>query len=187
MHFPHRDKERTIKMKQRKLINKRRLNNKKLTCKKHLLPMDENQGSKETFQTTTALDLLAQVGILNEDCVLAGNQYALIKYKRPIGGPSEITSNLDAQLAATKSKEKKLWQDTIVNDGLEGIWRESQKVTNRISSVFLEKIIIDNCLKTASTLIDNKEQAQKLKKTLSMLSVIYKHHQSTNLLLNEIT
>ena len=136
-------------MKNKYTGDKRRLNNKKATSAKYLLPKAKKikkQEIKKHLCFTTALDLLFQSGVLNEDNVLAGKQYALIKYKRPVGGPSETCSNLDAQLLP-KTKQNLNWSDTIIHDELEDIWHKSQELIKKTDSAKLERIIVENSFK----------------------------------------
>jgi len=132
------------------------------------------------------LELLFQLGFINEDCVLAGKQYALIKYKRPIGGPSETQSNLEAHLFP-RTLQKKDWTDTIIHDELENIWHESQKLIKKTDLARLERIIIDDSFDEAVTVTKNKKEIQKIKEILTDLSVLYQNHRSTKFLLSEIT
>jgi|GEM_PF-4784790 len=169
--------------------DKRRLNNKKATSAKYLLAETKKrkiEGIKKQLYLTTAIDLLFQLGFINEDSVLAGKQYALIKYKRPVGGPSQTQSNLDAQLLP-KTKQKQTWTDAIVHDELEAIWTESEKIIKKGGSKRLERIIIDNSFAEAANISNDKAELKKLKRILGDLAVLYKNHRSTKFLLNEIT
>ncbi len=169
--------------------DKRRLNNTKATSAKYLLPENKKNkpdNLKRQLCLTTALDLLYEMGFLDENCVLAGKQYALIKYKRPVGGPSQTQSNLDAQLLP-KTKQKQTWTDVIIHDELEGIWAESEKIIKKGGSKRLEKIIIDNSFAEAANISNDKAELKKLKRILDDLAILYKNHRSTKFLLNEIT
>jgi hypothetical protein len=141
---------------------------------------------KKDFHLTTALELFFILGFISEDCVLAGKQYALIKFKRPIGGPSSAQSNLENQLLP-KSDQKQLGKDTIVYDNLEDIWQKSRKIINKTNIARIEGVLVDNSFQEAANILTEKNEMKRFRNVLCELSDLYKNHKSTNSLLKEIT
>jgi hypothetical protein len=116
----------------------------------------------------TALELLADAGIITNDMMEAGHLYAEICYLNPAGGPA-FSSSFDSLGSSTYDKKQA--------KNMEQVWRELHQLLKQSPiSDAIERLTVENDADLLPWVYEDKSAQHFLKETLENLVFCLRGH-----------